>query len=42
MVSLSLGLYKCWSMGVLPTGSGDWLQFETRLEVSLDFLDRND
>lgn len=21
-------------MGILPTGSGDWLQFETRLEVS--------
>ncbi|WVQ72595.1 hypothetical protein IAR50_002153 [Cryptococcus sp. DSM 104548] len=27
---LALGLYKCWSMGILPTGSGDWLQFETR------------
>jgi hypothetical protein len=21
-------------MGILPTGSGDWLQFETRSEVS--------
>lgn len=31
--SLGLGLYKCWAMGVLPTGSGDWLQFETRLQV---------
>ncbi|ODO08812.1 endoplasmic reticulum protein [Cryptococcus wingfieldii CBS 7118] len=27
---LALGLYKCWAMGILPTGSGDWLQFETR------------
>jgi hypothetical protein len=31
---LSLGLYKCWSMGILPTGAADWLQFETRLPVS--------
>lgn len=31
---LALGLYKCSTMGILPTGSGDWLQFETRLEVS--------
>lgn len=31
---LSLGLWKCWSMGVLPSGTGDWLQFETRLDVS--------
>jgi len=29
---LSLGLYKCSSMGILPTGSADWLQFETRNE----------
>ncbi|WVQ80647.1 hypothetical protein IAT38_002752 [Cryptococcus sp. DSM 104549] len=29
---LCLGLYKCSSMGILPTGSGDWLQFETRLD----------
>ncbi|ORX36636.1 putative endoplasmic reticulum protein [Kockovaella imperatae] len=28
----SLGLYKCSTMGVLPTGTGDWLQFETRNE----------
>ncbi|OWT41825.1 endoplasmic reticulum protein [Cryptococcus neoformans] len=27
---LALGLYKCSSMGILPTGSGDWLHFETR------------
>jgi len=29
---LALGLYKCSSMGILPTGSADWLQFETRNE----------
>jgi hypothetical protein len=28
--SLALGLYKCWTMGILPTGASDWLQFETR------------
>jgi hypothetical protein len=28
--SLALGLYKCWTMGILPTGAADWLQFETR------------
>ncbi|CAD6587075.1 MAG: hypothetical protein TREMPRED_004655 [Tremellales sp. Tagirdzhanova-0007] len=27
-----LGLYKCATMGILPTGSADWLQFETRNE----------
>ncbi|KIR24806.1 endoplasmic reticulum protein [Cryptococcus deuterogattii 99/473] len=27
---LALGLYKCSSMGILPTGSGDWLHFEIR------------
>nr|ODN88347.1 endoplasmic reticulum protein [Cryptococcus depauperatus CBS 7841] len=29
-LTLFLGLYKCSSMGILPTGSGDWLHFETR------------
>ncbi|WVF71468.1 hypothetical protein IAT40_006273 [Kwoniella sp. CBS 6097] len=29
---LALGLWKCSSMGILPTGSGDWLHFETRLD----------
>ncbi|ORY33966.1 putative endoplasmic reticulum protein [Naematelia encephala] len=29
---LALGLYKCATMGILPTGSSDWLQFETRNE----------
>ncbi|KAK1924220.1 putative endoplasmic reticulum protein [Papiliotrema laurentii] len=27
---LALGLYKCSTMGILPTGTSDWLQFETR------------
>ncbi|WVW83919.1 hypothetical protein I302_105941 [Kwoniella bestiolae CBS 10118] len=27
---LALGLWKCSTMGILPTGSGDWLHFETR------------
>ncbi|KAG8933474.1 hypothetical protein FRC03_004488 [Tulasnella sp. 419] len=30
LLTLGLGLYKCKSMGLLPTGSGDWLAFETR------------
>jgi hypothetical protein len=34
---LALGLWKCSTMGILPTGSGDWLQFETRSEVSQPF-----
>ncbi|WRT66376.1 uncharacterized protein IL334_003331 [Kwoniella shivajii] len=29
---LALGLYKCSTMGILPSGSGDWLHFETRLD----------
>ncbi|WWC61875.1 uncharacterized protein I303_104460 [Kwoniella dejecticola CBS 10117] len=29
---LALGLWKCSTMGILPTGSGDWLHFETRLD----------
>ncbi|TXT10568.1 hypothetical protein VHUM_02073 [Vanrija humicola] len=28
-----LGLYKCWTMGILPSGAADWLQFETRPEA---------
>lgn len=28
--SFALGLYKCWTMGILPSGPADWLQFETR------------
>ncbi|KAJ9092425.1 hypothetical protein QFC21_006807 [Naganishia friedmannii] len=29
---LGLGIYKCKQMGLVPTGTGDWLQFETRRE----------
>ncbi|KAH8086823.1 putative endoplasmic reticulum protein [Filobasidium floriforme] len=27
---LGLGIYKCKQMGLVPTGTGDWLQFESR------------
>ncbi|KAI0033331.1 DUF1077-domain-containing protein [Vararia minispora EC-137] len=30
IATLALGLWKCRSMGLLPTGSGDWLAFEPR------------
>ncbi|KNZ78868.1 Transmembrane protein 85 [Termitomyces sp. J132] len=30
LLTLGVGLWKCKSMGLLPTGSGDWLAFETR------------
>jgi len=30
MLTLAVGLWKCRSMGLLPTGTGDWLAFETR------------
>ncbi|KAF9516110.1 hypothetical protein BS47DRAFT_1341195 [Hydnum rufescens UP504] len=30
ILTLALGVYKCHSMGLLPTGSADWLNFETR------------
>ncbi|KAI0737899.1 hypothetical protein C8Q80DRAFT_1222632 [Daedaleopsis nitida] len=30
LFTLGLGLWKCRSMGLLPTGTGDWLAFETR------------
>ncbi|EKM56058.1 uncharacterized protein PHACADRAFT_162099 [Phanerochaete carnosa HHB-10118-sp] len=30
LLTLALGLWKCHSMGLLPTGTGDWLAFETR------------
>ncbi|KAI0312966.1 hypothetical protein OF83DRAFT_1165791 [Amylostereum chailletii] len=29
-LTLGLGLWKCRQMGLLPTGTGDWLAFETR------------
>ncbi|KAI0692212.1 hypothetical protein BC835DRAFT_1407096 [Cytidiella melzeri] len=30
LLTLAIGLWKCRSMGLLPTGTGDWLAFETR------------
>lgn len=30
LLTLIVGLWKCRSMGLLPTGTGDWLAFETR------------
>ncbi|KAF9036562.1 DUF1077-domain-containing protein [Panaeolus papilionaceus] len=30
MITLGVGLWKCRSMGLLPTGTGDWLAFESR------------
>ncbi|KAJ9111278.1 hypothetical protein QFC20_002569 [Naganishia adeliensis] len=29
---LALGVWKCKQMGLVPSGTGDWLQFETREE----------
>jgi len=34
LLTLGVGLWKCRSMGLLPTGTGDWLAFETRGPVS--------
>ncbi|KAE8209414.1 hypothetical protein CF327_g6596 [Tilletia walkeri] len=37
LACIALGLYKCWSMGLLPTASSDWLAFKqpkTPLEYS--------
>ncbi|EIM90277.1 DUF1077-domain-containing protein [Stereum hirsutum FP-91666 SS1] len=30
VLTLALGLWKCRSMGLLPTGTADWLAFESR------------
>jgi len=30
VLTLALGLWKCKQMGLLPTGTADWLGFETR------------
>ncbi|QRV97417.1 hypothetical protein RhiJN_25436 [Ceratobasidium sp. AG-Ba] len=30
ILTMALGIYKCRSMGLIPTGTGDWLAFETR------------
>lgn len=35
ILTLGVGLWKCRSMGLLPTGTGDWLAFETRGTVSV-------
>lgn len=35
LLVLALGVWKCKQMGLVPSGTGDWLQFETRAEVSL-------
>ncbi|EIW85522.1 hypothetical protein CONPUDRAFT_21168, partial [Coniophora puteana RWD-64-598 SS2] len=35
LLTLAVGLWKCRSMGLLPTGTGDWLAFETRGAVSV-------
>jgi hypothetical protein len=34
LLTLAVGLWKCRSMGLLPTGTGDWLAFESRGLVS--------
>jgi len=34
LLTLAVGLWKCRSMGLLPTGTGDWLAFESRGIVS--------
>ncbi|PFH53590.1 hypothetical protein AMATHDRAFT_73400 [Amanita thiersii Skay4041] len=34
ILTLGVGLWKCKSMGLLPTGTGDWLAFEVRGLVS--------
>ncbi|KAG2047550.1 DUF1077-domain-containing protein [Suillus hirtellus] len=30
LLTLAVGLWKCRSMGLIPTGTGDWLAFESR------------
>ncbi|KAI5451717.1 hypothetical protein NCC49_001366 [Naganishia albida] len=32
LLVLALGVWKCKQMGLVPSGTGDWLQFETRAE----------
>ena len=36
LLTLAVGLWKCRSMGLLPTGTGDWLAFEMRGQASLN------
>lgn len=38
LMTLAVGLWKCQSMGLLPTGTGDWLAFETRGSVCFFIL----
>lgn len=38
LLTLGVGLWKCRSMGLLPTGTGDWLAFETRGVVRLTYV----
>ncbi|KAF8162834.1 hypothetical protein B0H34DRAFT_650211, partial [Crassisporium funariophilum] len=38
LLTLGVGLWKCRSMGLLPTGTGDWLAFETRGPVCCHFV----
>ncbi|KAI5120160.1 hypothetical protein M0805_003647 [Coniferiporia weirii] len=33
LLTLALGLWKCRAMGLLPTGTGDWLAFETPIGI---------
>lgn len=40
LACLALALYKCSSMGLLPTHASDWLDFVEPLQVSLLTLDR--
>ncbi|KAH9930950.1 DUF1077-domain-containing protein [Fomitopsis serialis] len=40
ILTLALGLWKCRSMGLLPTGTGDWLAFETRGQVCCLLISR--
>ncbi|KXN82624.1 ER membrane protein complex subunit 4, partial [Leucoagaricus sp. SymC.cos] len=35
LLGLAIGLWKCQQMGLLPTGTGDWLAFEARGPVRL-------
>ena len=38
LLTLVVGLWKCRSMGLLPTGTGDWLAFESRGVVRVPSL----
>ncbi|KAF8517046.1 hypothetical protein BU17DRAFT_76508 [Hysterangium stoloniferum] len=38
MLLVALGVWKCKSMGLLPTGTADWLVFETRGQPPEVFL----